>query len=156
MSEIDQLFNFVIQQKQFPIQNNLVNKQKRKKSLRKLCIIVNPYIKYRLFHHQSLYLTILNKLANTIFPQLKLRQKSYSKLNQKLSSVKVNITDQYDFIAAQQGLACSENGFLLNQNIETDFKIVYTPASTTLEKQIRIIEENELQQIIDLNFHFTL
>ncbi|CAD8111503.1 unnamed protein product [Paramecium primaurelia] len=123
-------------------------------------IVVSNNIKQIGQYHLSIA-DIKTKILLTTSLKIKLNS---SQLSPTWASVKVNITDQQDFIAAQQGLACSENGFLLNQNIETGFKIVCTPASlefyhpTTLEKQIRIIEENELQQIIDLNFilHYEL
>ncbi|CAD8122040.1 unnamed protein product [Paramecium sonneborni] len=179
MSEIDELSNFVIPQKKFPVSIQPGKLTKKEKIIKKIVyhdesyyqiafippsIVVSNNIKQIGQYHFSI--ADLECLASFCFKNpIQSFIKNYVDiitLSATRASVKVNIPEQYDVIAGQQGQACSENGFLLNQTIEAEFKIVYTPASlefynpTTLDKQLRIIEEKELQQIIDLDFNFTL
>ncbi|CAD8201684.1 unnamed protein product [Paramecium pentaurelia] len=179
MSEIDELSNFVIPQKKFPVSILPGKLTKKEKIIKKIVyheesyyqiafippsIVVSNNIKQIGQYHFSI--ADLECLASFCFKNpIQSFIKNYIEiitLTPTRASVKVNIPEQYDVVAGQQGLACSENGFLLNQTIESEFKIVYTPASlefynpTTLDKQVRIIEEKELQQIIDLDFNFTL
>ncbi|CAD8204198.1 unnamed protein product [Paramecium octaurelia] len=179
MSEIDELSNFVIPQKRFPVTIQPGKLTKKEKIIKKIVyheesyyqiafippsIVVSNNIRQIGQFHFSI--ADLECLASFCFKNpIQSFIKSYVEiitLTPTRASVKVNIPEQHDVVAGQQGLACSENGFLLNQTVESDFKIVYTPASlefynpTTLDKQVRIIEEKELQQIIDLDFNFTL
>ncbi|CAK65010.1 unnamed protein product (macronuclear) [Paramecium tetraurelia] len=88
MSEIDELSNFVIPQKKFPVSMQPCKQAKKEKSLRKSFIMKNPYIKQHSYHHiikQCLY-----KLANIIplmlifSVQLAFVSKIHSKLHKKL------------------------------------------------------------------------